>query len=382
MGKGISAALLVWVLLVGSSSQSSEIDPAGAEQGATVSYSHGAVIEEWIDEVYRNCIRSVTIGGREIEMAIPFGQNGERFEEQFIYRGGKGEPLQIWNRIERLIESADFSRYRETIESPGPKLIIFDLEKRTWFAIRDSESVKKLWALPYPGTKKTVFHYIRASEFSLRDLYNYLYCIGSVGLDCSGLVYNIQKAIALNLGSDLDWVLAGKLNRDPSEIPGLIGLPLYYSRPDLWERIDDRILNLRPGDIFLFMGREGRFRHSAVIQSIDWVKGEICYIQCTDWALQHQRGVHKSYIYFNPDTPFIRISDQTVEWTQRIEPTFPGEPELAWWKTDGDRFRSYRDFGGSLIVRSLYIKNLIEKANPDFYNPADVLSGSLEERLQ
>lgn len=381
MGKGISAALLVWVLLVGSSSQISDLDPAGAERGASVPYSRGLVIEEWIDEVYRNCFRSVSIGGREIEMTIPFGQNGERFDEQVIYRGGKGDPLQIWNRIDHIIESPDFSHYHETIVSPGPKLIIFDLEKRTWFAIRDKDSFNKLSLQPYPGTKKTVFHFKWTSGFSLSDLYNYLYCIGSVGLDCSGLVYNIQKAIALKLGSDLDLILAAKLNRDPSEISGLIGLPLYYSRPDLWEQVDNRILNLRPGDIFFFMGREGWFRHSAVIQSIDWKKGEICYIQCTDWALQHQRGVHKSYIYFNTDTPFIRISDESVEWTQRIEPTFPGEPELAWWKTDGDRFRSYRDFGGSLIVRSLYIKNLIEEVFPQFYNPVDVLSGSQEDRL-
>ena len=44
----------------------------------------------------------------------------------------------------------------------------------------------------------------------------------------------------------------------------------------------DEIRNLRPADIIVFRGDDGTTRHSAVIQSIDRVRGTIRYLQSTE----------------------------------------------------------------------------------------------------
>ncbi len=131
----------------------------------------------------------------------------------------------------------------------------------------------------------------------------------------------------------------------------MIGLWFYKPGEYNVEVVEDKIENLRPGDIFLFRGRGEIFRHSAVIQSIDFVKGVIRYIQCTDWAPQIERGVHESFINFDPSNSGISLKNKSVEWKQEIYPTFVGEAGLKYWKNDGDRYRAYRQSGGSVIVR-------------------------------
>lgn len=122
------------------------------------------------------------------------------------------------------------------------------------------------------------------------------------------------------------------------------------------------------GDIFLFRGHGGIFRHSTVIQSIDLDKGVIRYVQCTDWAPQEERGVHESFICFDANNPEVSLKDSSVRWTQRIYPTFVGEPPLRYWKDDGDRYRTEWPTGQSLIVRLNLIKRLIEDIMPTFYS--------------
>jgi hypothetical protein len=192
-----------------------------------------------------------------------------------------------------------------------------------------------------------------------------------VGLDCSGFIFHVQVAIAAALGSDLEETTAMMLGVDPQRLQPLIGLSFFDPDSSYSYRVEDRIENLRPGDIILFRGRvPGRgigFRHSAVIQSVDFESGLIRYLQCTDWATPEQRGVHDSWIRFDPAHPNTGLSDPSLEWLQTIEPTFAGEPSLRYWKNDGHRYRSYQEVGGSVIVRLKMIRRLIEVVEPDFY---------------
>jgi len=54
-------------------------------------------------------------------------------------------------------------------------------------------------------------------------------------------------------------------------------------------------------------------------------------------------------------------------WTQRVFPTFLGEPGLQYWKDDGDRYRTEWPTGQSLVVRLKPIERLIEEIMPTFY---------------
>ena len=218
----------------------------------------------------------------------------------------------------------------------------------------------------YPGDRIRVYVLKRDATISVSDIYNYLYCVGSVGMDCSGFIYYIQKSIARSLGVDLDRKLA-RLMKVPSEmVPQFVGFWPFDPCNDQSERVEDVVANLRPGDIFLFRGHGGKFRHSAVIQSIDLDKGVIRYVQCTDWAPQEERGVHESFIYFDANNPEVSLQDSSVRWTQRVFPTFIGEPSLKYWKDDGDRYRTEWPTGQSLIVRLNLIKHLIEEGHANF----------------
>ncbi len=334
-------------------------------------------VEAAIEAAYRRCLRRRTVAGRELLLRIPFGQNGERNGPGFvqrIYLGGKGSPEEIWQRAEELLASQGFARYLEALRRPGEKLLVFDLARRSWSAFFDPGLIGKVKAGPYPGTRARVYVLRSQAGVSEADLYNYLYCIGALGMDCSGFVYYVQQAVAEALGVDLDRKLAGSLRVAPQRVPQLVGLWLFDPRRGFAERVPDNPAALRPGDVFLFRGRvPGRgldFRHSAVIQSVDPQAGVVRYLQCTDWAPQPQRGVHDSRIRFDPGAPQTSLKDPLVEWSQEILPAFPGEPGLRYWRNDGDRFVSYMEADGSLVVRLRAVKRLLEATDPDYYRAA------------
>jgi hypothetical protein len=77
--------------------------------------------------------------------------------------------------------------------------------------------------------------------------------------------------------------------------------------------------------------------------------------------------VHESYIYFDPIESEAHLTSSGVTWTQEIFPTFPGETGLRFWRNDGDRYRSYMDGDGSLVVRLNIIRDLLESLDPDYY---------------
>jgi hypothetical protein len=111
--------------------------------------------------------------------------------------------------------------------------------------------------------------------------------------------------------------------------------------------VADEIENLRPGDILLFRGADGQMAHSAIIQSIDFSTGSIRYLQCTDEAPPAERGVHDSFIHFDPRRRKTRLGDPALIWIQSRYPPFPGERPSP-FSDDGQRWRA---FGGGRVVR-------------------------------
>jgi hypothetical protein len=333
-------------------------------------------LERVIDGAYRSCIVTRKVRGADLLLRIPFGQSGERWGSpgfhQHIFLGGKGDPEAIWAEIDRILASGDFDSYVSQLERPGDKTAVFDLERRRVSVFFDPALNDLLREGPYPGTRTRVYVLKTGSRLSVIDVYNYLYCVAAVGLDCSGFIYNVQKAIAGALGQDLDEAMALTLGVGADRISKIVGLWFFNPESSFSIAVEDRIENLRPGDIILFRGRVPgrgiRFRHSAVISSVDFESGLIQYLQCTDWATPDQRGVHDSWIRFDPGRPGISLGDPSLQWLQTIQPTFDGETPLRFWKNDGHRYRSYQEEGGSLIVRLKMIQALIEAAEPGFYD--------------
>ncbi len=344
--------------------------PLGSEK--RIKTPQEQALEGAIDDGYRSCFKDYRIEGRHLLLRIPFGENGERSEEgvfaQEIFLGGKAEPQEIWREIDSLLASDDFTLYAQGVSLPGAKAIVFGIDRSGWSISIDPQDAGPLAGGPYPGSRTEVHVLKRDQELNTEDVYNYLYCIGAVGMDCSGFVYNMQKSLARGLGADLDGIVGKSLRTPPEEVPRIMGLWYFDPANGQAESVDDTISNLRPGDIFLFRGRRGEFRHSAVIQSIDLEEGTIRYLQCTDWAPQQERGVHESFIYFDPANPAVSLRDQSIRWTQAVLPAFRGEPGLRYWKDDGDRYRTSWPTGQSLVVRLKLVRRLIEAAQPAFYS--------------
>jgi hypothetical protein len=102
--------------------------------------------------------------------------------------------------------------------------------------------------------------------------------------------------------------------------------------------------------------------HSAVIQSIDFSRGIIRYVQCTDEAPLLERGVHESFIHFDPSDPGLSLSDPGLDWTQKRFAPFPGERDSP-FSDDGERYRAFGELGGGRVVRMRALVPVIEKMN-------------------
>ncbi|MDR1147922.1 MAG: peptidoglycan endopeptidase, partial [Spirochaetaceae bacterium] len=112
-----------------------------------------------------------------------------------------------------------------------------------------------------------------------------------------------------------------------------------------------------PADILLFRAVNGSMAHSAIIQSIDFSRGIIRYLQNTDEAPLSERGVHESFIYFNPKRASLSLKDASLEWSQKRFSPFPGERDSA-FSDDGQRYRAY---GGGRVVRLRAMPSIIAK---------------------
>ena len=333
-----------------------------------------AVLESAVDRY----LRETRLGNVDLTLRIPFAENGERKDgngySQSVLGGGKAEAAELWARIDEIVAGEDFRAYAAAIAEPGPLVLEFDLPAASWGPSAEPGLVAALRRGDYPGTRTRIFVLAEGDELDAASVYDYLYCVGGIGLDCSGFVYGVERCLARFLDLDLDGSLAASYGRTKDEWPLWSGIWLFTPRTGPATRVDDRIADLRPGDIILFRGRGGGFRHSAVIVSIDRRAGILRYAQCTDWAPLALRGVHRSVVRFDPGDSAARLGDKDTVWEQGIQPAFSGEPGLIYWKTDGDRYRTLWESGQSIVVRLDPVAGAMERKYPGFY-PAERESG-------
>ena len=322
----------------------------------------GNGIERVIEEAYRTCFRTRIIGGKVMNIRMPFALNNERdilsrTGWEFI-GGGKGNPDMLWPVIEEILDSDAFTQYVRTLCDGREQVIIFDISEQNWYSSRDLFDIARMKAGSYRGLPHRPYVFASGSGIEETDVYNYLYCIGLAGMDCSGFVWHILSHVARQGGLDLGRILSRTLgvpaNSDPARY---IGTSFFNSQNSHIIPVEDKIGNLRPADIILFRGANGAIAHSAVIQSIDTTRGIIRYLQSTDEAPLHERGVHESFIYFDPGRPNVPLSDPSLNWTQQRQAPFPGENARP-FSDDGNRYRAFGELGGGRVVRLRAISSL------------------------
>ncbi|MCL2140051.1 MAG: peptidoglycan endopeptidase [Treponema sp.] len=297
-----------------------------------------------------------------MNIRMPFTENNERdtlLETGLdFYKGGKGSPEDVWPVIEDILDSEDFFRFVEMLSDEKEQVIIFDMASRTWQSSRELFDLARMKAGSYSGLPHRPYVYVSGKGIEEKDVYNYLYCIGQVGMDCSGFVWHTLTYIAQQGGVDLGKELGPALGVPKDLSPAWhAGTSFFNSRSPHIMPVEDNISNLRPADIILFRGEKGAMAHSAIIQSIDFEEGVIRYLQSTDEAPLPERGVHESFIYFSPYNPEISLSDPDLNWAQQRQSPFPGEKESP-FSDDGKRYRAYSEYGGGRVVRMRFINRL------------------------
>lgn len=315
----------------------------------------GSGVEAIIEQAFRECFKTYIIDGRVMTLRLPFAQNNERAElsdsELRIEGGGKAEPERLWTDIDTIIKTLDFKNYLKVLGDGKDVVIIFDLQNRTWTISRDLFDIARMKAGAYRGLPHKPYVLSEGKGASQSDIYNYLYCIGRVGIDCSGFVWHILSSTAMAGGLDLGKALGKTLKVPRGANPSLFaGTSFFDSRSPELIQVQDRVGSLQPGDILLFRGDRGEAVHSAVIQSVDLASGLIRYLQSTDEAPVEERGVHESWIRFDPTRPELSLKDPSIQWTQRRLPPFSGEKQSI-FSNDGERYRAFPEFGAGKAVR-------------------------------
>ncbi len=333
-----------------------------AEENLSYLHSFSDPAQEWekpvevaIEEAYRQCFKTYVLGDQVITVRMPFAENDERSELTpeilKISGGGKANPVQLWETIDGILASEDFFHYMNILQDGTEKVLIFDLTSKTWTWTRDLFEIARMKAGAYRGLPHRPYVLVSGNGLTPADVYNYLYCVGRVGMDCSGFVWYVLNYTAKKGGVNLEATLRRSL-----KIPARIDVALYIgtwffdSNSKEVITVPDTIENLQSGDILVFRGSDGTAVHSAIIQSIDFKKGRIRYLQSTDEAPLDQRGVHESFILFDSTKQGISLKDPSLVWTQKRYPAFPGEHPSA-FSDDGERYRAYPEFGGGKVVR-------------------------------
>jgi hypothetical protein len=298
---------------------------------------------------------------------MPFAENSERAalaeQDWEFLGGGKANPGYLWEAIGEILKTEDFLRYTETLTDGREKVLIFDIPTQTWSASRDLFDIARMKAGAYRGLPHRPYVLVTGKGVEESDVYNYLYCVGWVGMDCSGFVWHVLSHIARIGGSDLGQLLRRSLGiprgRDPSYY---VGTWFFNSNSQEILPVKDEIQNLRPGDILLFRGADGSIVHSAIIQSVDRSAGTIRYLQSTDEAPLAERGIHDSSIHFEPSQPELSLSDPALVWVQKRYPPFPGE-RASPFSDDGERYRAFAELGGGKVVRLRALVGIIDRLN-------------------
>ncbi|MDR2921942.1 MAG: peptidoglycan endopeptidase [Treponema sp.] len=327
----------------------------------------GNGIEKVIEEAYRACFITRIIDGKIMNIRMPFAENNERDllagTSWEMLDGGKGSPYALWPVIKDILDSDDFANYIKTLGGGREQVIIFDIPGKSWQSSRDPFDIARMKAGSYRGLPHRPYVFASGKGIEETDVYNYLYCVGYAGIDCSGFVWHILSYAAKQGGLDLGNAMRRSLGAPRNSNPATYaGTSFFNSKSSQIAAVQDRIKNLVPGDIILFRGADGEMAHSAVIQSINFRTGVVRYLQSTDEAPLEERGVHESFIYFDPAKPDISLSDTRLRWTQQRQAPFPGELASP-FSDDGKRYRAYAGLGGGRVVRLKPLTQVIEKLN-------------------
>jgi len=345
--------------------EASDIDNLRAFADPARIWGYG--VEKTIEEAYRTCFITRIIDEKVMNIRMPFAENNERDllvnTSLEMIDGGKGNPNALWPTIKELLDSEDFALYAETLGDGREQVIIFDIPNKSWQSSRDLFDIARMKAGSYRGLPHRPYVFATGKGIEETDVYNYLYCIGYAGMDCSGFVWHVLSYTAkqggLDLGNTLRRSLGAPRNRDPATY---VGTSFFNSKSPQIVPVQDKIINLRPADIILFRGANGDMAHSAIIQSINFKTGVIRYLQSTDEAPLFERGVHESFIYFDPAKPDVSLSNARLRWTQQRQAPFPGE-RASPFSDDGKRYRAYARLGGGRVVRLKAMTDVIEKLN-------------------
>ncbi len=320
-------------------------------------------VESIVERAYQLYFRETAAGGKRFLLRIPFGQRNERFSGQKIFMSGKGDPKSLWQKIRELLKEPGFAEYQEALLQPGRKLVLFNLPRKSYQTFSNEQEMEKTKAR-FKGNDLYPYEIKEDSSLSLIDIYNYLYCLGRVGVDCSGFSFYLQRFIALQYGIDLCEEIAKEWRVKSKDVPSWIGT-WYYNRWNT-ERVDDKIINLRPGDLILFPDRRRPVVHSAVIRSIDLPRGSVRYVQCTDWVFnREERGPHASAVFFDRLFPEKSLSDPSLIWVQKLGPVFEGETCPYGNADDGFRYRLSSHRGK--VVRLKRVAELLREKDPFYY---------------
>jgi hypothetical protein len=339
-----------------------------AQTNQLASFSDAANIwgngaEKLIEEAYRQCIRTKIIDGRVMNIRIPFAMNTERdillkTPINFI-EDGKGTPEMLWAVIEDILESQEFAEYINALSSGHEKVIIFDMVERKWSISSDLFLITRIKADSFTGLPHRPYVLTSGRGARETDVYNYIYCIGLVGMDCSGFVWHVLSYTARKGGVDLGRVLSSVLGvAVGANHSQYIGTSFFSSKNAQVIQVNDEIRNLHSADVMLFRDVDGTIVHSAIIQSIDFKKGVIRYLHCNNFSLPEERGVHESFIYFDPANPSVSLKDPSLHWTQKRYAPFIGEDFN--FSDDGERFRNKVN-GGGKVVRLRALVPVIER---------------------
>ena len=334
----------------------------GLTEYSYASEEWGNGVEAAIEEAYRACFKSYIISGRVITVRLPFAENNERAElvdgRLIVRGGGKADPEILWPAVDELLKSADFQAYEAALGDGREKILTFDLDSRSWSATRDLFSLAGMKTDAYPGLPHRPFVYSDGKGIRQEDIYNYIYSIGRLGMDCSGFVWQILSTVARRGGKNLARALAPSLRAPRPSVAHLYFGTWYFTAGNKKApKIDDKIRNLQPLDLILFRGEKGDIVHSTVIQSIDREKGVIRYLQSTDEAPADERGVHESFILFDPKDETVSLKDPSLVWTQKRLPPFTGERPSP-FPDDGARYRAFPEHGGGKVVRLQAVADL------------------------
>jgi len=325
----------------------------------------GNGIERVIEEAYRQFFKTRIIGDRVMNIRVPFAMNDERDlltgKSWEIFGDGKESPLLLWPAIEEILDSQDFADYIAALSSGREKIFIFDINERKWSTSSDLFIIARIKAGSYTGLPHRPYVLTSGKGAQESDVYNYLYCIGHIGIDCSGFVWHVLAYVGRKGGIDLGRTLAPVLGTPRgADASRYAGTSFFGSRNSQIIQVSDEIRNLRPADVLLFRDIHGVIVHSAIIQSIDWTKGAIRYLQCNSIAALEERGVHEAFIYFDPTNTAVSLKDPSLHWSKKRFSAFAGE-EIN-FVDDGDRYR-YRLNGGGRVVRLRALVPVIERLN-------------------